>query len=525
MANKEVEIKITADTSNVKKEVKEVEKQVEQLQKSGEKATTAISTSAESVSGGVQGIGSALGGVTKLLGPIGVAVGAAFSVKKVIDFAVAVGETGMAFETSMSKVSAISGATGEELDKLSNYARQMAQTTTFSASETADAMQYMSLAGWQSTEIMDGLKGVLDLAAAGQLDLAFASDTVTDTLSMFGMTAKESGRMVDVMATSQAKSNTNIEQLSEALRYAGGTAKTFGMDIEQTAAALWILANNGIKGSVAGSGLRSILSRLAAPTKEVTNGLETLGVTVKDETGNLKPFNQILAEMKGSFDSLGEAQQVQVAKQIAGQEAMSGFIALLGSADGELQSLTDQMYNSNGAAEKMASTMNDNLAGSIKIMKSAWEEVKLKLYDVGEGAARCVVDGLTGIMEAFNNLGDTGLAWKDGFGATVSEATSNAVINFQDMNRSIQGTIDQMGFLGGTVTQEFYDNMTTTLNAWKTESDTLLAQKYADDLTALQEYFNNHAEITDTERQNMADKLSEFYGREREEQQRQADEM
>lgn len=493
MATNDVLVKIGADISDLTKKMDEIQSSVGKASKGSEASL-----------GGIGAVASKLGGV----------MAAAFSVKAIIGFGMQVAETGMAFESSMAKVGAISGATGDELSKLGDYARDMAQKTIFSATESADALSYMALAGWDAQEMMDGLGGVLSLAAAGQLDLAFAADTVTDTLTMFGMEAKESGRMVDVMASAQAKSNMNVTQLSDALKYAGATAHTFGLDVEETSAALGVMANAGIKGSSAGSSLRSILSRLAAPTKAVSQGLDTLGVSTKDATGNLRPFGDILVDSKKAMEGLTDAQQVQVAKQIAGQEAMGAFLSIVRESDGELKNLTGEMYNSAGAADEMAATMNDTLAGSLKIMGSAWDEVKLKMYDFGSGAARSVVDGLTGIMNGFNSLGETGLEFNEGFGENVSAGVEKALLPFQELNRGIQGNIDSIGYMGNVATPEMFAKMTTDLTIWSAETNALLGTKYEEDLALLQGYFDSNNIITEEQQQYMLDKLNEYYGNE-----------
>lgn len=491
MASNDVLVKIGADISDLTKKMGEVQESVSKASKKSE---------------------DSLGGLGGVVGKLGGVMAAAFSVKSIIDFGIQVAETGMAFENSMAKVQAISGATGDQMTVLGDYAREMGKKTVFSATESADALSYMALAGWDTQQMMDGLGGVLALASAGQLDLAFAADTVTDTLTMFGMEAEQSGRMVDVMASAQAKSNMNITQLSDAMKYAGTTAHTFGLDIEETSAALGVMANAGIKGSSAGSSLRSILSRLAAPTKAVTEGLSTLNVETKDlNTGSLRPLSDILVDAKKSMEGLTDAQQVQVAKQIAGQEAMGAFLAIVKESDGSLAELTGEMYNSAGAADEMATTMNDTLSGSLKLMGSAWDELKLQMYDFGSGAAKSVVDGITGIMTKFSELNNNGLEFSTGFGENVSTGVANALLPLQELNRGFQSNIEAIYFMGNVATPEMYSKMVTDLALWTGETNTMLADKYAADLLLLEGYFENNESLTDEEQAAMKEKLKGFY--------------
>lgn len=357
-SNKEVLITLTADVSGIKKSLADTQRELQKLSKSASDETSKI---------------------TNVFKKVGTVIGTALAVDKIVGFGKAVVSETATFSDSMLKVKALTGETGKEFDKLRDLAIKMGSETAHSSSAVADAMGYMALAGWDATQITENLAGVLNLASAGQLDLALASDIVTDTMSMFCMTAEQGAQAVDTFATVQAKSNTSIEQLGEAMKYCGATANAFGLDIQQTSAYLGVMADSGIKGSSAGTALRSVLTRLAGPTKDVTNGFKELGVSMYDSNGNLKDLNVLLPEIKEAMSGMSEEQQVSTAKMIAGQEAIDGFLAIVGQSTEKIPELTQTLYDAGGNAETMANTLEEGLGGSIRRLESAWEGLKINL--------------------------------------------------------------------------------------------------------------------------------------------------
>lgn len=376
-SNNEILLKLKADVSSLESSLKTVKQQLQQLGDETE----------ESMNG--------LGDAVKKVGGL---IATAFAVDKIVGFSKEVVGLTAEFSDSMLKVQALSGATGDEFEQLKALAMEMGRTTAHSASSASDALGYMALAGWNTEQMMSGLPAVLSLASAGQLELATASDIVTDTMSMFKMSAEEAGRASDVFAKVQASTNTDVTMLGEAMKYAGATANAFGLDIETTSALLGIMANSGIKASSAGTSLKSILARLAAPTKQVTNGFELLGVSMTDSEGNMKDLSVLLPEIKGAMENLSEAQQVQVAKNIAGSEAMSGFLAIVNGSTDALPELTDALYNAGGFAEQTANTMESGLGGAIRSLQSAWEGFQLKLGEKVEPALTEAVRQLTNFV-------------------------------------------------------------------------------------------------------------------------------
>ena len=314
---------------------------------------------------------------------------------------------GSQYETSMSSVQAISGATAGEMETLRAVAREMGATTRYSASESADALGYMALAGWDVEQMTSALPSVLNLATAGQLDLATASDIVTDMMSMFGIEAENASQASDVFAAAQAKSNTNVEQLSEALRMAGPAASSAGNSLEDTSAVLGILANNGIKGSTAGTALNSMFRDLQ---KSAENGAVAIGdtsVAVYDAEGNMRSMVDIVQDVEKATQGMSDEQRNAALSQIFQQQSLRGVNVLLNEGSDSLVDLQNELINSNGAAQDMADIMDDNMQGSLLAMKSAAEEVTIQFFEMAEGPIRAIIDGITDLIRWFGELDPT----------------------------------------------------------------------------------------------------------------------
>lgn len=271
------------------------------------------------------------------------------------------------FEAAMSEVKAISGATSEEFAQLTEKANQMGAVTKFTASESAEAFKYMAQAGWDAKEMMDGIEGLMSLAAASGEDLGTTSDIVTDALTAFGMAAKDSGRFADVMAMAANATNTDVAKMGDTFKYVAPVAGALGYSIEDTAVAIGLMANNGIKASQAGTSLRSLLTNLTHPVGQAADAIEELDISITNADGSVKPLSQTLQELRSKFSALSEAERAQYAAMLAGQEGMSGLLAIVNASEQDFASLTDQINNSSGAAEEMADIMMDNLAGKFEL--------------------------------------------------------------------------------------------------------------------------------------------------------------
>lgn len=349
------------------KKVKDTAKEsADGAKKSWEESNQSTVASTESATSKMAGL------MKKSAAVIGVASVAA--AKKTID-------VGKSFEAGMSEVQAISGASGKDLEKLSAKAKQMGATTKFSATESATALKYMAMAGWKTNQMVSGLSGVMNLAAASGEDLGTVSDIVTDSMTAFGLKAKDSGHFADVLAKASSSSNTNVAMMGETFKYVAPLAGSMKYSIEDTATAIGLMANAGIKGSQAGTSLRSIITRLVKPPKDAATALNALGISTTKADGSMKPLRETMAELREKFSGLTESQKASYASSIAGQEAMSGLLAIVNASDSDFNKLQKAIDNSSGAAKKQADVMNNNLQGALYDLGSAAESVGIGIYE------------------------------------------------------------------------------------------------------------------------------------------------
>ena len=309
---------------------------------------------------------------------------------------------GMDFGAAMSQVAAVSGAEGDELKALTAKAKEMGAETQFSASQAAEAMNYMAMAGWKTEEMLGGIEGIMNLAAAAGEDLGTTSDIVTDALTAFGMQASDAGHFADILAAASSNANTNVSMMGETFKYVAPLAGALGYTAEDMATAIGLMANSGIKGSQAGTALRGTLTRLSKPTKESAEAMEALDLSITDSSGKMKPFMQIMEEMRDRFAGLSESEKAQYAAMIAGQEGMSGLLAIVNASEKDFKKLTGAIDGCDGAAEKMAKVQMDNLAGDVKLVKSAFEGLQLAISESTNGMARDLVRGVNDMLTAMN---------------------------------------------------------------------------------------------------------------------------
>lgn len=330
---------------------------------------------ANALSGLKSGVGSMVSGaVPQAMGMMGIGMGIADTIN-----------TYKNFQAQMSTVQAISGASAESMKDLTAKAKEMGATTQFSATEAGQAMQYMAMAGWENQQMIDGIGGVMNLAGASGESLARVSDIVTDALSAFGLKAGDAGHFADVLAAATSKSNTSVGLMGETFKYVAPIAGAVKYSIEDTSLAIGLMANAGIKGSEAGTALRSTITRLVQPPKAAAQALYTLGIQASRSDGSIKPLRQTLLELRGKFRNLTDAQKTQYAASIAGQEAMSGFLAIMNESDENFNKLANSVDKAKGKAEEMNKIKNDNLAGDVKSLQSAWESLQLTIMEGGTG--------------------------------------------------------------------------------------------------------------------------------------------
>lgn len=325
------------------------------------------------------------------------------------------------FEAAMSEVKAISGATSEEFAQLTDKANQMGAVTKFTASESAEAFKYMAQAGWDAKEMMDGIEGLMSLAAASGEDLGTTSDIVTDALTAFGMSAKESGRFADVMAMAANATNTDVAKMGDTFKYVAPVAGALGYSIEDTAVAIGLMANNGIKASQAGTSLRSLLTNLTHPVGQAEDAINDLGISITNADGSVKPLSQTLQELRSKFGALSEAERAQYAAMLAGQEGMSGLLAIVNASDQDFADLTEQINNSSGAAQEMADIMMDNLAGKFELFTGALDSMKMSL---GERFKPYLMDALEWLTDKVPDVENALLTAMNSFDRFVDETKS-----------------------------------------------------------------------------------------------------
>lgn len=305
-------------------------------------------------------------------------------------------QVGMDFTSSMAEVAAISGAVGPDLDALAASAREFGANTIFSAAESAQALKYMAMAGWKTNDMLAGMEGIVNLAAASGEELGTVSDIVTDALTAFGLQASDSAHFADVLAAASNNANTNVSMLGGSFKYVAPVAGALGYSIEDVAVNLGLMANSGIKAEQAGTSMRAMITRLTKPTKDVARAFAALGIddvseAIKNADGTMKPLSETIGILREKMAGLTEAEKANVAAGIAGQEAMSGLLAIVNASDEDFVKLTKSIASADGTAKNMADTMNDNLAGDLKNLNSAAEELGIKFFEAVEEPMRDVV--------------------------------------------------------------------------------------------------------------------------------------
>lgn len=346
--------------------------------------------------------------------------------------ATAAATVGSSFEAAMSKVSAISGASGKDLQSLTDKAKEMGAKTKFSASESAEALQYMAMAGWDTTSMLKGIDGIMSLAAADGLDLATTSDIVTDAITAFGLKASDSTHFADVLAKASSSANTNVSMLGESFKYVAPLAGAMHYSVEDVSVALGLMANASVKGSMAGTSLKTALSNLASPTDAMAEVMKKYKISMTDANGEALPLIDVIKELRTKFSGLSETEQTAAASTLFGKEAMSGMLAIINASDKDFNSLVKNIDNADGSAQKMADTMQNNLQGQITILKSGLEGLGIEIYEsMSEpltDAAKEAQNYVNRLTTAFTEGGLSGMIEEAGsiFGELATKAVEAA---------------------------------------------------------------------------------------------------
>lgn len=380
----------------LQREIIETENELKRLEEQANQSATAlqkISATGEKlkdVGSNIEGAGKKLLPVTATVTALGTA-----SVKTAADF-----------EAAMSKVAAVSGATGSDLEALTKKAREMGSKTKFSASEAAEAMNYMAMAGWKTEDMLSGIEGVMNLAAASGEDLATTSDIVTDALTAFGLSAQDSGHFADVLAAASSNANTNVSMMGETFKYCAPIAGALGFSVEDTAEAIGLMANAGIKSTQAGTSLRTIMTNLSGEVKICGENIGEVTVATTNADGSMRDLSDILADCRTAFSGLSESEKAAAAESLVGKNAMSGFLALMNAGEGDIAKLSGAIDNCNGAAQSMADTMNNNLEGQLTILKSQLQELAISFGEILLPAVKKIVGWVQGFIDVLNSMPD-----------------------------------------------------------------------------------------------------------------------
>lgn len=414
-------------TSPMDKAVSKMEKSARQYQRMGKKIQKAGKQ--------IQKVGS---GLTKTVTAPIVGLGAA-AVKTAADF-----------ESAMSNVQAISGATSSDMGLLSNKAKEMGAKTKFSATEAADAFSYMAMAGWKTQDMLDGIEGVMYLAGASGEDLASTSDIVTDALTAFGMTAKDTNEFVDILAAASNNANTNVSMLGESFKYCAPIAGAMKYSAQDVATSLGLMANSGIKASQAGTSMRSLLTNLAKPTDTVQGAMDRLGISLTDSKGNMLPLVDVVENLRDKFSELTEAEKTKEAAALAGKTGMSGLLAIVNASEKDYTKLAGAIDNSSGAAKRMYDIANDNLTGRLTVLKSTIESIGIAF---GERLIPYVEKGIAKLQELGNKFNSLTPTMQDKIikFAAIAAAAGPVILIFGKMVTGIGTAITMFGKFGGAL--------------------------------------------------------------------------
>jgi len=341
---------------------------------------------------------------------------------------------GASFESQMSTIQAISQASESEMARLKALAKQMGIETKFSATEAGQGLEYMAMAGWDVDSMLAGLPGIMNLAAASEEDLGQVSDIVTDAMTAFNLEASRSAEFADVLAQASARSNTDVAMMGQTFKYVAPVAGALGFSIQDTATAISLMANAGIKGEQAGTSLRAIFSRIVKPTAEVASAMERIRLSVTNSDGSMRSLDEILRDLRAGFSGLSESERASTAASLASQEAMSGMLALVNASDEDYEKLSDSIYHAKGAAEEMAGVRMDNLKGDVTLLKSSAEGAGIAIYE--------------GLSEPFREGVQTGTEWLNSFTESVEENLPTIRREVKSAGSALMGFADPVLELG-----------------------------------------------------------------------------
>lgn len=399
MSDKKVKASLDLDASGVKKGAKEAEDAIKKVKDEFDELGDSGAKGSKKASEGIKELNQGLDKAQQLGKNL-----TKYLTLPIVGFGTMAVNTTKDFKYSMAEVSAISGATGSDLEKLEEQAKELGRTTFFSATEASQGMKYYAMAGFEVNEIMSAMPATLDLAIASNTDLARTCDIVSDAMTALKIPIEDTSKFTDILAMASSKANTNVEMLGESFKYCAPVAGELGIKAEDLAVGLGLMANAGVKGSMSGTQMRTALSRLVKPTKEMKATMEKYNIAIQTNSDGTV---DLMATMKHLRKQLGELEATEKANVIAtlmGQEAMAGWSAIIGASEEDFNDLTEAIYNSEGATKKMSETMSNTFEGKLRNMKSAFEGVQIAVGEILIPTLEKLVDKITGVFTWFNEL-------------------------------------------------------------------------------------------------------------------------
>lgn len=487
-----------ADATPFKEEVRQIEKTLDGVSDTAKQSGGVFGKFGQDVATGI-GVGFGVSTVSMVSNAIGM----------IKDGIATMVETGVEYEATMSKVQAITNSTGAEMAQMSELAMELGAKTSKSATESAEAMTYMGMAGWNTQEILSGLPGVINLSIASGEDLARTSDIVTDNLTAFGMSAEDASYYADVLSYSASNANVTVDSLGESLKYVAPVATGAGVAMEETVAMVSLLGDAGIKGSQAGTTLRSVILNLTGANEKATAKLKELGVAIHDKSGKMRSMTDIIGDLSKKLVDANGNVDTTTANLLVGKTAISGFTALLQAGGDKLGSFTDALETSNGTADRMAGTMQNNVKGALEELGGAFESIGLKIYDKIDAPLKDVINGFTNFIEKVGGLKETEPTFTV-FGQTVSESTYNALKGVEELTTGIENHMATLNFMGGTVTPGFVNQMNTSYTSLKDGILTTVNKMHDEELSSLMTFGAERLGMTETEFQNIHTKMDEY---------------
>lgn len=498
-------VKFDADGSQLSKTVTELERTITGASNTAQQSGGIFGKFGNDVKQGIMmGFGlSTVGLVTSAIGLIKDGIG------KVIS-------TGMEFEQSMANVKAITGATGDEFKQLTDLARHMGATTQMTASESAEAISKLGMAGWDTKEIMAGLPAVLDLTVASGQEMAFVADAVSDQLTAFGYSAKDATMYSDALAYAMTSANVDMTTLTESLKYIAPVAQTTGFSMQETVSAVMMLGDAGIKGSQAGTTLRTVMLNLTGANQKATDTLKDLGVAVYDSEGKTRKLADIMRDLDKATQGMTDAQKANTYNTLVGKTAVAGFSTLMEQGAGKLETYTTGVYNSSGATAEMAEIMGDTAEGKAKRLQSALDELSITLYDKVSPFLAKGTEDLTNFISWVSNgfkhvedLSEANRLFGDSL-ETVSDKVINTLTPFQDMQREI-GSLTEVTKTLGSVSGATYDEMLAKTQENFTQSKELLARKQEEEWGMITTYSQKYLMADAEEKAKLKEQFDSFY--------------